>query len=255
MRRVRVIPTLLLSGQKLVKTLRFSSPTYIGDPINALRIFNEKEVDEIVVLDINATENAKGPDYAYIELLTNECFMPLAYGGGVTSLDQAKRIFQLGVEKIIFGSVAFKNPKLIEQVARAVGSQSVVVCVDIKKDWLKRYRVVIASGKENTGQAPDTYIKQAEKMGAGEIFLQSVDRDGTFSGYDLELIRQTTSLVNVPVVAAGGASSVANFVEAIQAGASAVAAGSLFVYKGSRKSILINYPTQQSLANDLYRHL
>ncbi|MCI0751767.1 MAG: AglZ/HisF2 family acetamidino modification protein [Flammeovirgaceae bacterium] len=252
MKRVRVIPTLLLDNRKLVKTTQFKSPDYVGDPINALRIFNDKEVDEICVLDISATRNRKPPDLDYIKLFTSECFMPLSYGGGVTTLKQASDIFRAGVEKIVFGTSAHRTKGLIAEVTKTFGSQSVVISVDVKKDWLGRARVFIVNGKVSTGFTPVQFAREMENLGAGELIIQSIERDGMLTGYDLDLVREVTSQVKIPVIIAGGASSLEDFLKAVQAGASAVAAGALFVYKGSRKGILINYPDQQVLIENLY---
>jgi imidazole glycerol-phosphate synthase subunit HisF len=254
MKRVRVIATLLLTSHKLVKTTQFKLPVYVGDPINALRIFNEKEVDEICVLDITANESS-GPDMEYIKLLTSECFMPLAYGGNVQTLQQAKEILKSGVEKIIFGEAANSNPALINEVSKAAGSQSVVVSIDVKKDWLGRSRVFVHKGTIKTTFTPVQYAQRMEQLGAGELLLQNIDREGTFSGYDHDLIQEVSASVEIPIIASGGASSVQDFLSAIQSGASAVAAGAMFVYKGSRKAVLINYPDQEKLMSELYSKL
>jgi cyclase len=254
MKRVRVIPTLLLSNRKLVKTIRFSSPAYVGDPINALRIFNEKEVDEICVLDISFNNNGS-PDLNYIRLLTSECFMPLSYGGRVKTVQQAREIYNAGVEKIIFGAGAFEDHTLIKNVAAVAGVQSVVASLDVKKSFLGKNYVYIRGGKKNTKMTPVAFAQKMVEIGVGELLLQSIERDGTFTGYDLNLINEVSTSVNIPVIASCGASSINDFLNAIQAGAAAVAAGAMFVYKGDHKAVLINYPAQEVLIASLYNKL
>lgn len=255
MRRVRVIPTLLIDNLKLVKTTRFKTPSYVGDPINALRIFNEKEVDEIAVLDIGASRQHRAPDFEYIRQLASECFMPLSYGGGITSVEQAKELFKLGVEKVIIGKSASSNPELIRSISDLGGAQSVVVSIDVKKDLLGRWRVFTLNGTANAKMNPVECAKKMESLGAGEIFLQNIDREGALSMYDLSLIKEVSAAIGIPVVASGGAAKVSDFFLAVQAGASAVAAGAMFVYKGPHRAVLINYPTQQVLKEELYSKL
>lgn len=255
MKRVRVIPMLLLDGRKLVKSIQFGSPTYVGDPINVLRIFNEKEVDEICVVDISATKGKKTPDLNYIRILASECFMPLSYGGGITTAEQAKEIFKAGVEKIILGTAAFYNPALVREISAMAGSQSVVISIDYKKTWLGRSRVYIMGGQKSIGVSPLVYAKQMEALGAGEILLQNIEREGTLKGYDLEGIREVSGGVNIPVVASGGASSINDFLKAIEVGASAVSAGYMFVYKGPNRAVLVNYPEVRILCDNLYNKI
>lgn len=255
MKRVRVIPVLLLDDRRFVKTTQFKQPQYIGDPINTLRIFNDKEVDEICILDISATRNNKPPDIDYIRLVASECFMPLSYGGGITSIHEAMEIFRAGVEKIVLGTAAHTNKGLISEIAKKVGSQSVVVSIDVKKDWLGRVRVFVNNGSVSTGMKPSEYAKQMEQQGAGELLIQCIDREGMQNGYWVECVGEVANNVNVPVVASGGAASVEDFLTAIKAGASAVAAGAMFVYKGPRKGILISYPDQKTLTEKLYTKL
>jgi len=241
--RTRVIPCLLLRGRGLVKTVRFDSPTYVGDPINAVRIFNEKEVDELVVLDIAATTEGRGPDMRVIAEIASECFMPVAYGGGIRSVDQIRELFALGVEKVIINSQAHANPGLVQEAAQVFGSQSIVVSIDAKRTLLGKYEVRTVGGKQRTGTDPAAFAAEMERMGAGEIMLTSIDRDGTFEGYDLKLLSKVTSAVKVPVIACGGAASVNDFALAVrEGGASAVAAGSLFVFHGPHRAVLITYP-------------
>ncbi len=246
--RTRVIPVLLLQNHQLVKTTQFKNPKYIGDCINALKIFNEKGADELAVLDINASLK-KTPDFKFIEQLVGECFMPLAYGGGIQTIEQAQQLFSIGIEKIILGASAHETPTLVTALANQFGSQSVVVSVDVKKDWLGRARVHIQNGKKSTGVEALVYGKRMEKLGAGELIIQSIDRDGVGKGYDLELIEQVAPDLKIPIVALGGAGNITDFAKAKQAGASAVAAGSLFVFKGPHKAVLISYPTPKELKN------
>ena len=246
--RTRVIPVLLLQNHQLVKTTQFKNPKYIGDCINALKIFNEKGADELAVLDINASLK-KTPDFKFIEQLVGECFMPLAYGGGIQTIEQAQQLFSIGIEKVVLGALAHETPTLVTALANQFGSQSVVISVDVKNDWLGRARVHIQNGKRNTGVDPLVYAKRMEELGAGELIIQSIDRDGVGKGYDLELIEQVAPDLKIPVVALGGAGNITDFVKAKQAGASAVAAGSLFVFKGPHKAVLISYPTPNELKN------
>jgi imidazole glycerol-phosphate synthase subunit HisF len=252
LRRIRVIPVLLLKNGGLVKTIRFKNPTYIGDPINAVKIFNEKEVDEIVLLDIDATIQNREPDFDKIKEICSEAFMPFAYGGGIKNIDQIKKLFQTGIEKIIINTEAFFNPKLIEQAAVIFGNQSIVVSIDVKKNLFGNKMVMIKSGTYNTRNSAIEYSKKIENYGAGEIILTSVDHEGRYKGYDTELIKEVSEAVSIPVVANGGAANTGDFFEAINSGASAVAAGSIFVYRSNSRGILINYPSQKELTNDLF---
>lgn len=252
MKRIRVIPVLLIEKRRLVKTVRFRDPHYVGDPINALKVFNEKEVDELVILDIGVSASKSEPDFEYLKALAGECFMPISYGGGITSIEHARKIFQIGVEKIVLGRTAFSNPAMIEVLASTFGSQSVVICIDVKKNIFGSANAYIDSGKNKIAGDVVKWVKTFERCGAGEIILQSIPNDGTFSGYNLELIRTVASSVSIPVVAAGGAANLEDFVKALQNGASAVAAGSMFLYKGSHKGVVINYPSQPELINHIY---
>jgi imidazole glycerol-phosphate synthase subunit HisF len=243
MLKTRVIPFLLLKGHGLYKTVKFADPTYLGDPVNIVRIFNEKEVDEIFVADIGATRQSAGPNFALLGDLASECFMPLGYGGGVTTLDQAERLYALGFEKVCLNTSACENPRLVTQIADGVGSQSVVVSIDVKRNVFGRAEVVTRCGTARTGRAPADVARDMQERGAGEIVLTSIDRDGTMRGYDLDLIRSVTTAVSIPVVACGGAGSVEDFAAAVGAGASAVAAGSLFVFHGRHRAVLINVPS------------
>jgi len=251
-KRVRVIPVLLLHEGGLVKSVRFKNYVYVGDPINAVKIFNEKEIDEIVVLDIDASSGKRAPDMARIREITGEAFIPLAYGGGIATIEQVKELFYTGVEKVIFNYQAVKNPGIITESAKLVGSQSVVASIDVKKNWLGKYKVYTLNGREQASQDPVELAKQLVNAGAGEIFLNAIDRDGTYEGYDIELIRQVAGAVPVPVVACGGASSTDDFAKAVQAGASAVAAGSMFVFQRPHQAVLISYPSQEELIKKVF---
>jgi cyclase len=247
MLRARIIPCLLLHDKGLVKTVKFGSPKYLGDPINAVKIFNEKEVDELIVLDIDATVRKQEPDYALIEKLAVESRMPLCYGGGIKSLEQARRVIGLGVEKIALSSAAIESPDLVKRIAESVGRQSVVVVLDVKRTWLGN-RVSTHNGTKNSGHSPVELAKKMEAAGAGEIVVNSVDRDGTMTGYDFELIRTIREAVDVPITALGGAGTLEHMRQLIEAhpiiGA---AAGSLFVFKGIYKAVLINYPSREEI--------
>ena len=238
---------MLLSGERLVKTVRFKQPTYVGDPINAVKIFNEREVDELAILDISATREQRDPPYQHLQTIAGECFIPLSYGGGIRTIEQARRLFSIGVEKVLINSEAAENPSLLTAIAAEYGSQAVIAGIDVKKDWLGRTRVFTHAGATNTGREPVEYAKAVAENGAGEILFNSIDRDGTMTGYDLELIAEMSKAVSVPLVACGGAGSIADLAAAINAGASAVAAGSLFVFAGPRRAVLINYPSPAEL--------
>ena len=246
MLRSRVIPCLLVKNRGLVKTIKFGQPKYVGDPINAVKIFNEKESDELIVLDIDATAEEREPDYQMIKNLAAECRMPLCYGGGVTTVDQFKKIIGLGVEKIAISTSAINNPELVAQAAEIVGNQSVVVVLDAKKrKFSGRYDVFTHNGKKSTKQEVSALASKFQSLGAGEIVINSIDRDGGMQGYDLKLIEQVRSAVSIPVTALGGAGLHAHIRELVDRfriiGASA---GSLFVFKGKYRAVLINYPDQ-----------
>lgn len=239
----RVIPVLLLRGTGLVKTVRFDQPKYLGDPRNTVKIFNDKEVDELVLLDIRATRDGHDPNYALIREIVDEAFMPVAYGGGLRTVEQARQMLQMGVEKVVLNTAAFEQPELVSHMADRFGSQSVVVSIDAKRGFLGRYEIVTHDGTRKQKTDPVSFAQAMERAGAGEIFLNSVDRDGTFEGYDVPLVRSIAEAVSIPVVACGGASSVDDMVVAVKEGrASAVAAGSFFVFHGKHRSVLITYP-------------
>jgi cyclase len=247
MLKYRVIPSLLIHHNKLVKTTQFKNPKYIGDPINAIHIFNEKEVDELLVLDISATSEKREPNFKLIEEFAGECFMPLTYGGGIKTIDQADRIFSYGVEKICLQSEVIKNPEFISSLVKRFGSQSIVVSVDVKKNWLGRSKFFFAATKKILQIDLFELIKNLVNAGAGEVLLNAVDKDGTLSGPDLEMIQKVSQLIKVPVIALGGISSLADIKAAINAGASAVAAGAFFVYQGTHRAVLITYPQYNEL--------
>ncbi len=245
MYRPRVIPCLLLRGNGLVKTRRFRDPVYIGDPVNAVRIFSEKEADEIVVLDIDASREGREPNYELVAEIAGEAFMPVAYGGGVRSLGQMRRLIRSGVEKVVVNSVTVESTTVLSEGAAVFGSQAIVAGIDVKRTLLGGYRVVAKSGTVEAKVGLDEHLARLVAAGAGEIFLNSVDRDGTMGGYDLDLIRKVAPRVTVPVVACGGAGKLEHLSEAIRdGGASAVAAGSLFVFHGKHRAVLINYPKE-----------
>lgn len=248
MLRKRVIPILLLKNAGLVKTRQFKNPKYVGDPINAVRIFNDKEVDELVFLDISATPNKRKPNFDLIKDIATEAFMPFAYGGGIHSIGDIEKLFSNGVEKVILNTAAFEKPDLISEAARIYGSQSIVASVDVKKTLFKGRQIVTRCGMQKKGGNFINIIKELEQFGVGEIIINSIDNDGMMHGYDLELIKQVSNAVSIPVVAAGGAGNIDDFQKAItQGGASAVAAGSMFVFTGPHRAVLISYPSYDDL--------
>jgi cyclase len=245
MKRIRIIPALLLMDDGLYKTVKFKSPKYVGDPINTVRIFNEKGADEIVLLDIGICRGKSGINFRKISEIAGEAFMPMGYGGGIRTFDDAKRVFDAGFEKVIINSAAAENPSLVGEIAKVYGSQSAVVSIDVKTGWTGGFKVYIAGGSKNTGKSPVDYAKEMENAGAGELVLTSIDRDGTWEGYDTKLIRMVSDAVTVPVVACGGASGMDDFKKAVsEGGASAVAAGSMFVYQRKGMGVLISFPSQ-----------
>lgn len=252
MRRIRVIPVLLIHKGGLIKSVKFKDYKYVGDPINAVKIFNDKEVDEITVVDIDATRENRGPDIKKIAEIAGEAFMPMAYGGGITTIEQVKELFYNGIEKIILNKSAVQQPALITEAARLFGSQSIMVSIDVKKQLLSGQKVYTDNGRTNTGFTPVEFARKMEAAGAGELLLNNIDRDGTYTGYDTRLIKEVTASVRIPVIAMGGASVVEDFHKAIQHGASAVAAGSMFVFQRPHNAVLISYPPQQELKNKLY---
>ncbi len=245
MLRPRIIPCLLVRNSGLVKTVRFEDPKYVGDPINAVKIFNEKESDELLVLDIDATVAGTEPNFRLIAQLATECRMPLCYGGGIKNVEQAKRIIGLGVEKVAISSAAIDNPGLLSMVAQEIGNQSVVVVLDVKKNLLDgNYQVWTHNGRKNTRKCPVQLAQEAESRGAGEIVINSIDNDGQMQGYDVTLACQLRETIHLPMTMLGGAGAFRHISQLIRAcGVVGAAAGSLFLFKGVQRAVLINYPS------------
>ena len=248
MLRKRIIPVLLLRDGCLVKPVRFGKFTYVGDPCNTVRIFNELEVDELCVLDISTNRSVRGPDLRVISDLAEECFMPLAYGGGIQSFDHARRIFDLGVEKVVLNTAAVDKPELITEIASIYGSQAVVVSIDVKKDLFGTQSVRTTNGRFNARLDPADWAKEVERRGAGEILLTCIDREGTWQGFDLGLVKRVADVVSLPVIAHGGAGCSLHIQQALkESNASAVALGSMVVFHRKGMGILVNYPTAAEL--------
>jgi len=252
----RIIPCLLVHKKGLVKTTKFKDPKYVGDPINAVKIFNEKEVDELIVVDIDASREGREPDYKMIENLATECRMPLCYGGGIKTVDQAQKIFSLGVEKIAVSSAAIENPSIVSSMAERVGNQSVVVVMDVKKKPLSgKYELYTQNGTKPTGIDPVLFAIEMQKLGAGEIVVNSIDQDGVMKGYDMNLIKKIRDVISIPITVMGGAGTLDDIGSVIQQhGIIGVAAGSLFVFKGKYRAVLINYPTATEKTSLLKKH-
>lgn len=247
MLRPRIIPCLLVKNGGLVKTVRFDTPKYVGDPINAVRIFNEKEVDELIVVDIEATVQNREPSYTLIRNLATECRMPLCYGGGVNKAEQVEKIISLGVEKVAVSAAAVSSPSVISESASRVGSQSVVAIMDVRKKGIfgGRYEVFTHNGSKETGLDPVGFARYVENLGAGEVVVNTIDRDGEMKGYDLDLIAQVRAAINLPITVLGGAGSLQDIQDLIHTfGTIGAAAGSLFVFKGKYRAVLINYPNR-----------
>lgn len=246
--RPRVIPCLLLRGGGLVKTVNFRNPTYIGDPINAVWIYNRQEADELIFLDITASKEKRCVSSDLVKKIGKEAYMPFAIGGGITTFEQAKKLMTEGAEKIVIGTASVTNPSVIAKIADVFGSQSVVVSIDVKKNFWGEYEVFIFAGSKSAKIDPVLHAKNVEKLGAGELLVNSIDRDGTMRGYDTRIVKMISEAVSIPVIACGGAGKLEDFRKAvIQGGAQAVAAGSLFVFQGSRRAVLINYPEKTEL--------
>ena len=243
----RVIPCLLLKNRGLVKGMHFKEHQYVGDPINAVRIFNDKEVDEIAFLDITATNENKEPDYELIKDIATECFIPFSYGGGIRKLDHAAKLFTLGVERVILNSAAAEDPSLVNSISNAYGAQSVIVSVDVRRTRENNFEVFTHSGRKARKVGLIDYVKSMEEAGAGEILLTSIDRDGTLKGLDIELLNLISKEVTIPVIISGGAATIGDLKVAFDHGASAVGAGAMFVYYGKHRAVLITYPTQAEL--------
>jgi cyclase len=246
---VRIIPCLLLKNQGLVKTLKFGKDTYVGDPINAIRIFNDKEVDELVFLDISATKENRSPKLSYIQQLASECFMPFAYGGGVTTIDHIKKLNSIGVEKVIINTAAFTDSEFINKAVKEFGSSTIVISIDVKKDFFGRYHIYTNGGSNKVSKSLKEIFELINEWQVGEVIVNSIDRDGTMNGYDEMLIKLATDTLDMPVVALGGAGKIEDFKNVIKnTSVLAVAAGSMFVFYGPHKAVLINYPTHEQIA-------
>ncbi|MFZ2656383.1 MAG: AglZ/HisF2 family acetamidino modification protein [Victivallales bacterium] len=243
----RVIPVLLLKSDGLVKGIAFKDHKYIGDPINAVRIFNDKEVDELLFLDINASLKNRRPNIDLIRKLADECYMPFGVGGGIRNVDEIRDILGAGAEKVSINTSAVENPELIREASGIFGSQSVVVSIDVRKNWLGKYYVCIKSGSEQTDLDPVDWARKAQELGAGEILLTRIENDGTMNGYDVELIRKVAEVLGIPLIASGGAGKMEDFSSALKEGASAVAAGAKFILHGKHRAVLITYPDKKSL--------
>lgn len=247
MLRTRVIPTLLIKDRGLYKGVKFKNHKYVGDPINTVKIFNEKEVDEIVLLDIEASKKNKMIDFEMIAEIATEAFIPLAYGGGIRTFEDAKKLFSLGIEKVILNTAAIENEELMRELIVYFGSQSIVLSLDIKKSFFGKYSLYTKSGTQKTKQDPITFALKMEKIGVGEIIVNSIDNDGKGEGYDKDFLSIISKKLTIPIVASGGAGTIVDFKEAVDSGADAVAAGSMFVYHGPHKAVLISYPRYETL--------
>lgn len=243
MARTRIIPVLLLNKGGLYKTIKFKNPAYIGDPINAVKIFNEKEADELILLDYTASVEKRDPDFVKISEIAGEAFMPMAYGGGIRNYDTAKKVFDAGYEKVILNSILFEDLKLIDKIASVYGSQAVVGCIDFKKPLLSKNKAFGYSGTKSSSHTPVEWAKQLQQAGVGEIMINSIELDGTWDGYAIDVIKEVSSNINVPLIACGGAGTLDDFQKAVDNGASAVAAGSMFVFQKKGMGVLINFPT------------
>ena len=246
---IRVIPTLLLRNAGLVKGSKFKNHKYVGDPVNAVKIYNEKEVDELVFLDISATNEGRKPNYELLADIVSQAFMPFGYGGGLSSVGDIEKLFKIGVEKAIINSAAVQNLGLVSEASKVAGSQSIVVSLDVKTSMFGKHQIYTKSGQYNTKLEPVEFAKRAEEAGAGELIVCSIDREGTGQGYNLELVKRIASAVNIPVVASGGAGNLEHFSQAVNVGASAVAAGDMFIFYGKHKAVLITYPEYHELEN------
>ena len=245
----RIIPALLLRDNSLVKTKKFKKENYIGDPINAVKIFNDKEVDEIIFLDICASKKQQQPNFEMIEKISSECFMPLAYGGGIKTIEQVKKIFRIGVEKIIINSAAINDYNFLKEIINFVGSQSVIISIDVKRTIFGKYKVYSHQLEKNIETDLLDLLEIANEVGVGEVFINSVDRDGMMNGYDIELLNLVSSNINMPLIACGGAGNITHLKEGLnKGGAHAVSAGSMFVYHGKHNAVLINYLDKTQLS-------
>lgn len=256
MLRTRVIPCLLLRDRSLVKTIKFDKFTYIGDPLNTCRIFNELEVDEMAILDITASREGREPNFKLLGSLVSECFMPLSYGGGITSIDHAEKLFTIGFEKIVLNSRLFSNPELISDIARVFGSQSIMVSIDVRKSLFKGYEVFSHSGTQKQKVKLLEWAKHIEELGAGEILLTSVDKEGSWNGFDRELVKTVSETVSIPVIAHGGAGNIGHIADVVQYGrASAVGLGSMVFFQNKGMGVLVNFPDKKRLEDALTKEI
>lgn len=237
-----------MDHHRLVKTRKFTSPKYVGDPMNAIKIFNKKEVDELILLDISASKSKQSPDFEYIGQLASECFMPLTYGGGINSIAHAETLFSLGVEKVCLQTSVISDFQLVKELSKRFGAQAVIVSVDLKKNILGKLKPYSHAGKKISSEWLPL-LQEAEASGAGEIFINSVDNDGEMNGMDIGLIREAATKLSVPLIAAGGVGSLEDIKAAADAGASAIAVGSFFVFQGPHRAVLITYPEYKKLEN------
>ncbi|MFC7685719.1 AglZ/HisF2 family acetamidino modification protein [Ureibacillus sp. GCM10028918] len=252
MLRTRIIPCLLLKENSLVKTVEFDKLTYVGDPLNTCRIFNELEVDEMMILDITSSIGNKEPNYQVLESLVSECFMPLSYGGGVTSLKTAERLFRMGFEKVVLNSILFKNPKIVSDIANVFGNQSVIVSIDVRKSIFRGYEVYSHSGTKKQKVNIKEWTKYLEEIGAGEILLTNIDREGSWKGFDLSLVKSISDSVRIPVIAHGGAGNIKHIEDAVKVGkASAVGLGSMVTFQSEGMGVLVNFPDKKKLVSKL----
>jgi cyclase len=256
MKRVRVIPVILIDDGRAVITRKFSRPVYVGDPINSIKILNDKEVDELVILDITSKKKRSKPDFELIGQMASESFMPLAYGGHVRSVHDAETLIKCGIEKIVFNTALYKQPEVVRDLSYRCGKQSIVASIDVSKTWTGEYVVKTANGTETIGKNLEAILSTVTALGVGEVFLNSIHRDGSMMGYDEKLIKRVSAAINVPLIACGGAASISDFVKAIRDNhASAVAGGAMFFFKGSFNAVLVNYPDQKKLTSELYSKL
>jgi cyclase len=254
MLRTRIIPCLLLRESSLVKTVKYDKYSYIGDPLNTCRIFNELEVDEMAILDITASREGREPNYKVLNSLVSECFMPLSYGGGINSLEQAEKLFITGFEKIVLNSILFTKPELIKDIASIFGSQSIIVSIDVRKSIFKGYEVFSHSGTKKQKVKLLDWVQYVEELGAGEIILTNIDRESSWNGFDNSLVKMVSDAVNIPVIAHGGAGTVEHIADVVNNGsASAVALGSMVVFQNKGMGVLVNFPDKIKLENALSR--
>ena len=247
----RLVTSLLLDNGELVKTTKFKNPRYIGEPLNVLKIFNTKAIDELAILDISVTKHNDTPNFNLLKSIATECFFPLSYGGGISSVEIATEIIKTGYEKVIISSHQ-ENLDLIKTISDRIGSSSTVVCLDVKKNWLGKYEIFTQNGLKPLKQPLETWIKKLEESGVGEVIIQSINNDGTMNGYDLNLITEVSKYTTIPIIALGGAGKMEDFVKAINSGANACAAGSKFIYQGPHQAVLVNYPNRKEIKENLY---